>query len=147
MIVNDRGGNNQFPDNQDDAQLALPLDVRAKREVHWVMGTQEWLANKVVTKILMREDLYLPRLASMDSDHLSTLTDAAMRYAMRFADAAAAVGWTQDGPYSSFSHGVSVTATDEGIHSRLIDASYTGTGSGADDIFLQNLHSVAPDNA
>jgi hypothetical protein len=137
------------PTELDKGQLVIPVDLDMQREVHWVHGkqTKKWglLGRRIVTNLVMQDHTYMPKVTYINASAIAELVDPDLRYSLRFADAASAVGWTEDSPGSSSAHDVWVTATDEGVESKFISASYTGIGKNANDTFMQNLHSAAPE--
>lgn len=131
-------------------QLLLPLDVRQPRAVYWLNAVEErrrekLFGRKVVTAALILEDgTYSPSKTTLDSNRISELTDPDLRYALRYADAASSAGWKVEGPGALSGHHVMVMATDEGLESRFLEASYTGIVDQETDSFLENLHRFSP---
>jgi hypothetical protein len=80
----------------------------------------------------------------IDAETISQLQDPDLRYALRLADASAAVGWTDNSQDMKSCHEVTVTAEVNGTESRLIDVTYTGISKGHHDSFMENLWSQAP---
>jgi hypothetical protein len=132
----------------DENQLSLPIDIGTKREVHWLHGVQQTrrrlIGTRVVTHLVMNEDTYLPEITYIDTDDIAELKDPNLRYALRFADAAASVGWVRESSSSSSCHNVTVIATNEGVDSTLLSTVYTGISDSSTDTFMKNLHDAAP---
>ncbi len=134
----------------ESVQLMLPIAIRAPREVSWFNARQtesrRLLGKRVLTEFIFEEPGGPVKKATIDVDSITDLNDVNLRYALRFADAARASGWQQDGPYTSSGHFVWVKATDEAADSQLLRATYSGIVRGQDDTFMDNLHRFAPDN-
>ena len=133
---------------QYDGQMTLDFDHLPKREVYWLVAETETkkrlVGHKVVTKLMLDPDTSWPTSKNIDSDDISELRDPKLRYALRFADAADAVGWIEDGPYTKSGHHVTIVATDNGVDSLLLYACYTGVVNKKQDTFMQSLHAAAP---
>lgn len=124
-------------------QLSLPVEIRPRQEVSWYNAFQRrnWLGRVSIVNLIEGGTL---KQSKIDVENISDLTDPNLRYALRFAAAANAVGFTYDAPNSSYSHSVSVTSTDEGLESHLLSAEYTGVVKNGIDTFMQDLHRQAP---
>lgn len=139
---------------KDPQQLKLPLAIRESREVHWLNMTEtqvkKLIGYKVVHEYLRREDMFLPKSTYIDTDDIAKLNDRQLRYALRFADAANAVGPIATSEYGSTSCRAIVTAVDDGVDSRFVDCTYSGPEESSrfwgtkQDLFMQNLHTAAP---
>lgn len=129
----------------DAPQLLLPLDVREKREVSWLVVDQEakkrrlWFGNKIVTRIVEDEDGQAV-FHRIDSDDIAKVKDPDLKMALRLADAAKAMGWIDSGPYTKYAHSVAIEATGEGFDSKLVNATYSGHPGD----FEATLHLFAP---
>lgn len=131
----------------DTNQLPLPYRLAPNREVHWLHGVVERrrsFSGRRVAQLILERDIYYPKMTFIDAEKISELKDPDLRYALRFADAANAIGWTSDGPDSKSAHDVCVIAADDGVNSKFLEASYTGVTRRGSDTFLQNLHTAAP---
>ena len=127
---------------QSAGQLTLAFDNFPKREVYWLVAGFEtekrFIGHKVVSKLLLDPETGLVELRYIDSADIHKLTDPSLRYALRFADAAAVVGFINDGPH------VGVEATDQGLNSQLLHTYYVGVVDRKNDIFMENLRAAAP---
>lgn len=137
---------------QCDGQITLDFDHLPKREVYWLVAETEakkrLVGHKVVSKLVLDPDTSWPTSRYIDTADISKLGDPKLRYALRFADAADAVGWIEDSPYTKSGHNVTIAATDDGAESLLLYACYTGVVNRRQDTFMESLHAAAPfDNA
>jgi dipeptidyl aminopeptidase/acylaminoacyl peptidase len=98
----------------------------------------------VTAALIFKNGTYSPSLTTLDSDRISELRDPDLRYALRLADAASSAGWKEEGPGSLSGHHVIVLATDKGLESRFLEASYTGTVDAGTDTSLEDLHRFDP---
>lgn len=123
-------------------QLELSLEIRPYRLVSWfnAIATEKkrifWKNRRIVR--LISDESGWPQFTRFPVDNISKLEDPDLRYALRFADAAEAVGWASDG-FGQSGHRVSIDATDEGLQSKLLTANYTGVISKGTDTFLESL--------
>lgn len=128
------------------SQLRLDLPIREKREVNWIVATQETkkrfmgMGKKVVMNVIGDEDLGGIKEHVINSDDIPKVKDQQLAAALRLEDAANAMGWIPDGVGFSHHHDVTIYATDEGFDSKLIAAHY----SGRDDSLMDDLRSFAP---
>jgi hypothetical protein len=136
----------------DSEQLTLPIAIHPKNEVSWfnVREVEKrrlfgLFGTKIVKELIQEEDRVWPSTTKIEVEAISKLKDPDLRYALRFKDAADQAGWQPDGAAMQSRHDVSVDATDEGMDSRFMGASYSGVGKGASDTFLLNLYRFAPD--
>ena len=129
---------------QIEEQLVLPISVGAKREVWWINGYTEvqkrFFRQKAAIQLITESGV--AQTTYLDADHISALTDPELRYALRFADAAEAVGMSDDGHYGQSGHFVTVVATNEDAKSEFLYATYSGTTSRTEDTFMQSLRDV-----
>jgi hypothetical protein len=128
-------------------QSALPF--RVDRELSWINAeevTKKHLWGKRIGLRLLQDSQSIAGISttSIDTSEIHKLTDPDLRYALRFKDAADAVGWVRDGAYDSSCHYVSILATNEGLDSRILEASYTGVTENDSDSFMKNLHLATP---
>lgn len=134
--------------NDESDQLTLPLELHQRREVFWLHGEQvkrrRLLGSKTITRYIFEEYAYMPKRTYIDAENISDLLDPDLRYALRMADAADSVGWTDCGEGMKLSHDVYVVANYAGAESRFISADYTGVVRGGRDTFMENLHTAAP---
>ncbi|MFZ1360608.1 MAG: hypothetical protein WAS27_01065 [Candidatus Saccharimonadales bacterium] len=127
-------------------QLAMPLDVRVRRDVQWYVMEQEqrqrrcWFGKKVIERHIETDEWPYLAIRKMAADDISTLEDSELKNALRLQDAANANGWIDDGHGASHSQFVEVYATDNGTDSRFVRATY----SGVDDSFMNDLQLAAP---
>lgn len=117
----------------------LPYESGPVREVSWFKVTQtekkrRFLRNKILTDLIIDPKTGMAASHDIQSADISKIQDPDLRYALRLADAAQAVG----------NHMVSIEATDEGVNSQFVRAEYTGTLDGGADTFMQDLRRLAP---
>lgn len=128
-------------------QLMLPVEIRPDQKVYWFNAVQShrWglLGRRAVTRVAMLDNLR-PAVTEIEVKDIPNLTDPSLRYALRFAAAADAIGFVQDSAYSSHSNCVFVDATDEGMDSRFLGATYTGVVTDGKDTFLEDILSCEP---
>ena len=129
---------------QIEDQLELPISVATKREVWWINGYTEvqkrFFRQKAVVKLVIESGV--AQTTYLDANHISELEDPNLRYALRFADAAEAVGMSDDGNYGKSGHFVTVVATSEDVKSKFLNATYSGITSRTEDTFMQSLRDV-----
>ncbi len=82
--------------------------------------------------------------SSIKSDDISKIVDIDLRYALRFADAAESVGFVADSETSSYADVVIIEATDNGLNSKFVCATYSGIENESGDTFLNSLKTFAP---
>ncbi len=127
-------------------QLLLPVEIRPEETVYWFNAEQKhvrrrFFSQKLVTRLLIDPNTDLPATTEVRVDKIHQLKDPNLRYALRFMAVVEAIGWEQRTPGWYSRHDVSVTATDEGVNSRLIGAVYSGMVSKKEDAFMDTLHS------
>lgn len=125
-------------------QLSLPLGIYSRQEVMWLIGEEVRDWRKLGKKAVMVMT-GMPQFESIEVDKIDSMNDPALRYALRFAAAAAAMDFIQDSEFASHSHFVNITATNDGVDSRLLRQSYSGSAQGDIDTFMEDLHRFAPD--
>lgn len=130
-------------------QSELPLaEGRPIEEVRWFQARQvekrRLLGKKVISELIIDEKGWA-KTTSISVAEISSLKDPNLRYALRFAAAADAVGWVASSEYTSYCHDVGVYATDNGLDSQLINAHYSGIARGRTDTFMENLRRFASD--
>lgn len=129
-------------------ELELPLaDGRPIREVSWLNAKQvekKRLFGKKIISELVKDKNDWPTSTSIRADEISKLEDSSLRYALCFQAAADAIGWMEDSEFSRSRHVVTIEATDEGLNSRLIRASYSGVVTKNRDTFMETLLSFEP---
>jgi hypothetical protein len=136
---------------ENENQPALDIVARPNRTVHWLNGVKSeervYLFFKRVFTEPMLDELSRPQKTEIATDDIDKVQDPNLRYALRFAAAAEAVGTVPDGYGGSDAHTVNIFATDEGFNSKLISAMYTGKVVDGCDTFLERLSSVHTDEA
>lgn len=126
-----------------DGQPVLPLEVREKREVWWILVEEQkqrrkWLVGQKTVENFMIGSNGMPKVHKLDTDDISQLRDPNLAYALRLQDAVAAVGWDEYAPGQSSGHYVAVHATDEGLDSRLTSVIYSGhSGDIEEDLHIR----------
>ena len=103
------------------------------------------LGSKVVTELITDNEMYHPKSVFIDASSIGELGDPNLRYALRFADAAEALGWMHTTEFSMSGHFVTVIATDAGVESRFISAAYSGRTEQGNDTFIRDLYNCAPE--
>lgn len=88
--------------------------------------------------------LALGTTSNIKSDDINKIVDANLRYALRFADSATSVGFVAVSETSSYADFVSIAATDNGLASQFIDATYSGIEAEGGDTFLDSLKQFNP---
>jgi hypothetical protein len=122
-------------------QLLLPIQIRERREVYLLRAIQTERITRILRKRIVSTE-YLkdkyhggPTIFHINVDEIEKLKDPNLRYALRFVDAAEAADAQM----------VWVTATDEGLDSRLINASYgVNATRNEKDAFMADLYSSKP---
>ena len=134
---------------EDNGQYIIPLEIRPLREVKWYHSTlvrkRRLFGHRVVSRLIIDPETNSIGETVILSDDIDKQTDPSLRYALRFQDAAFAVGSFYHTPYMSSSHFVSVEASNSGAESTLVSESYTGITENGKDHFLENLKRFAPD--
>ena len=139
------------PLNNDQARSVLPLDLTIHREVYWLHGEQVTkkrllgLGSRVVTELVTEKETYRPEPIYIDAGEIAQLHDPNLRYALRFADAAESLGWMPTGEFSMSGHSVTVVATEAGVDSKLLSATYSGKAEEGNDTFMHDLTSCIPE--
>jgi hypothetical protein len=137
----------------DEAQLSLPFRVRAQEDVHWINGQEVPSRRRFVlfgdrilkTAMVPDYEKGLPYShTNIDVEDIENLSDPDLRYALRFQNAAQAIGSITTAKYSSEWSHVSVVATNEGVNSRLLYSEYTGIVDENKDTFMTNLRRHQP---
>lgn len=136
---------------QTTKQAELSYESGPVREVSWfnVERIEKWrpfIRNKVVFNPLPDTDgNILAGFSAIQAADISKIADPDLRYALRFADAANAIGSVRDTPWSSHAHFMHVHATKDGFDSEFGHAVYSGVVDGSKDTFLENLHTAKPE--
>jgi len=127
-------------------QLVLPFEVRPVRLARWLQVVRERrrLFGRAATYTFVTKPSGLPKTTTIDAEKIGELKDPQLRYALRFADAANAAGWQVESPGAMSGHFVNVEATDEGLDSRFVHATYTGIIKDGVDTFMENLRRFDP---
>jgi hypothetical protein len=111
-------------------QLILPIEIRPKREVYWFQVTQEkrrkLFGERVVSKLVIDPETGMPATTVIDAADISTIQDSNLRYALRYVDAAEAIGWVQEAPGIQSMIGVGVDAQGDGVDAQFVSAQYDG---------------------
>ena len=130
-------------------QLMLPVEIRPEETVYWFncVERQRWslFGRRIVRQSIMdSERAFMPAMTTIKVEDIDKLRDVNLRYALRFAAAADAIGMVQDRPGHSYGHFVSVDATDGGLDSRFLGAVYSGVVESGRDSFLEFIKSAEP---
>ena len=130
-------------------QLMLPVEIRPEETVYWFncVERQRWslFGRRIVRELTMDpKQAFMPATTTIKVEDIGTLQDVNLRYALRFAAAADAIGSIEKFPGYSYGHGVSVDATDEGTESRFLGAVYSGVVESGRDSFLEFIKSAEP---
>lgn len=134
--------------SQQQEQLLLDIPIRPKQEVRWLnvrpRERYRLLGRSIINELIYQEGHSLPTTTSIEVDRLAEVKDPDLRYALRFAAAIDAVGWVgedREGGCTAYKDMVYIEATNEGINSRLVGATYSGKiDDDGHDTFMDGIY-------